>query len=566
MLKTLNFSNYKAFDNAKINLKPITIILGANSSGKSSLLQLLLMIKQTTNLEEGYESALKLNGKFVNLGEVENIFRNKNISKEISLSFTIQPENRRQFFIQRELKRYRNRVENDISQTYLQLKKIESIKEAATSLTSLIQWRSFSQKATEKEVEVDFLVKEIKRLKRKLKKNPDYFSELGSNQKHKKLFASSVGLGDSEINDLLSTDINEYLHTHQLLDSISKEKLNQFTIEYNFIYSQQNSNIEISKISIRRKDANILAFCIEKNKGHRKYLLQSDIFSNKTLDKYRVSFGKNVSFHTLELASKSDINENLQFKRLTIDNEYFATHVLRFFSLFSIEFGRTFSPTKINYVSPLRAYPKRYYFLDESNVSNSLDSIDGDNLTGILKKEFKVVNKVNKWLNKFGLSVGVEDVKEVIHRLKVNQNGLSLDITDVGFGISQVLPIIVQGFLSKNESLTIIEQPEIHLHPMMQAELADLFIDVIKFENQKSDKTLLIETHSEAILKRLRRRIAEGKISHDDVAIYFVHGRNKKSLSAKIEHLGITKTGAFDWPKEFYSTDYEDTTEFLKLQ
>jgi len=175
------------------------------------------------------------------------------------------------------------------------------------------------------------------------------------------------------------------------------------------------------------------------------------------------------------------------------------------------------------------------------------------------------MSKVNKWLDNFGLSVSVEDVKEVIHRLKISQNGLNLDITDVGFGISQVLPIIVQGFLSKEESLTIVEQPEIHLHPMMQAELADLFIDVVCTENN-AGKILLIETHSESILKRLRRRIAEGKIKNSDIAIYFIHSRQKKNSSAIIEKIEIGEKGAFDWPKEFYTTDFEDTNEFLKHQ
>ena len=68
--------------------------------------------------------------------------------------------------------------------------------------------------------------------------------------------------------------------------------------------------------------------------------------------------------------------------------------------------------------------------------------------------------------------------EEIIHKLKIIQNGLSLDITDVGFGVSQVLPVIVQGFFAKSGSLTLIEQPEVHLHPRMQADLGDLFIDI----------------------------------------------------------------------------------------
>src|SRR5690606_9673044 len=106
----------------------------------------------------------------------------------------------------------------------------------------------------------------------------------------------------------------------------------------------------------------------------------------------------------------------------------------------------------------------------------------------------------------------------------------------------------------------------IHLHPMMQAELADLFIDVIYNKNSTPEKILLIETHSESILKRLRRRIAEGKIKNTDVALYFVHGQKKKSCGAKIERIEIGEKGAFDWPHEFYSTDFEDTNEYLKRQ
>ena len=109
-------------------------------------------------------------------------------------------------------------------------------------------------------------------------------------------------------------------------------------------------------------------------------------------------------------------------------------------------------------------------------------------------------------------------IKDIIHQIVVKQNSLDLDITDVGFGVSQVLPVIIQGFLSKERSITLVEQPEIHLHPKMQADLADLFIDIAINKNVKkgsSSKYLIIETHSEYLLKRLRRRISENKISAD---------------------------------------------------
>lgn len=107
MLRKFDFRNYKAFDQGSIELKPITILLGANSSGKSSLLQLLLLFEQTLNTERGYESALKLNGKYTSLGETENIFKNKDLDKKLSFAFEIEFDSLHEYFREtRNLKRF----------------------------------------------------------------------------------------------------------------------------------------------------------------------------------------------------------------------------------------------------------------------------------------------------------------------------------------------------------------------------------------------------------------------------------------------------------------------------
>lgn len=225
-----------------------------------------------------------------------------------------------------------------------------------------------------------------------------------------------------------------------------------------------------------------------------------------------------------------------------------------------------FDDKLINYVSPLRAHPKRYYFLDKANHSKSLDTLDGDALTEILKYNYLLRTQVNSWFRKFGISLEVSTMKDIIHQLVVKQNSLSLDITDVGFGISQVLPVIIQGFLSVPNSLTLIEQPEIHLHPTMQADLADLFIDIVSTNLDTQEKYLLIETHSEYLLKRLQRRISEGRISAEDVAIYFIDPQSE-GQSAHIDRLKIQDKGYFEWPKDFYSGELlNDTLVFLKNQ
>jgi len=90
MLNGISVENYKAFEKGNIKIKPITILLGANSIGKSSLMQLILLIKQTSNFSGEYKSALKLNGEFVNLGEPENVFRNLDTNKPFSFEVNIE--------------------------------------------------------------------------------------------------------------------------------------------------------------------------------------------------------------------------------------------------------------------------------------------------------------------------------------------------------------------------------------------------------------------------------------------------------------------------------------------
>lgn len=89
MIKSIGFENYKAFSNGMLEIKPITVLLGANSSGKSSILQLLLVLEQTLNLSEKYQSALKLNGHYVGMGEPINLFMDRNTEKPLVLKFGI---------------------------------------------------------------------------------------------------------------------------------------------------------------------------------------------------------------------------------------------------------------------------------------------------------------------------------------------------------------------------------------------------------------------------------------------------------------------------------------------
>lgn len=89
MIRKISFENYKAFKSGELKLKPITILLGANSVGKSSIINLLLMLQQTARVSN-YKSALRLHGENVSLGECENIFRNKDKSNDIIVGFEFE--------------------------------------------------------------------------------------------------------------------------------------------------------------------------------------------------------------------------------------------------------------------------------------------------------------------------------------------------------------------------------------------------------------------------------------------------------------------------------------------
>ncbi len=151
---------------------------------------------------------------------------------------------------------------------------------------------------------------------------------------------------------------------------------------------------------------------------------------------------------------------------------------------------------------------------------------------------------------------------EVKVRTKGSKNWV--DLTDVGFGVSQVLPVIVQCFYAPHNSIIIMEQPEIHLHPSAQAALADVMIDAINSREDGLDRNiqLIIETHSEHFLRRLQLRLAESGISQEKVSAYFA---DVSKTPARLESLQIDIFGNIrNWPKNFFGDEMGDITAQAK--
>lgn len=553
MLTEINFKNYKGFKEGKLEIKPITILLGANSVGKSSLVQLFLLLQETA-LAENYNSALKLHGGFLSLGEGINLFRNKDKSSilEFDISFREASLNeviRKDYF--------RSYVEDLINNCFLIIKSFSDKK--ASKIVENILGHSRSNIIFSTDIDKN---KNINRetILAIINKCYDVISKIRDKEVLNHLTSNRLIFRRLNVVNSLLNDRDELIHIYDFLKSLSDiENIDDVRLTYGFKYEQENLNIKHFSIFIGNKLISSIDFDRQKNNS---FFISSEVFNFEILKNKNINNLKKY-FHTnrtvFSFIEKIDYHD--------YQGTPFYYYYINVLSEIIDKVENSFNMQKINYVSPLRAHPKRYYFLDKAKANAFLDTLDGEAIAEILKNNSGLKNNVNSWFEKFNLQIDIGQIKDIIHQIVVKQNALDLDITDVGFGVSQVLPVIIQGFLSKEKSITLIEQPEIHLHPTMQADLADLFIDIVSGKNKNHDnKFLIIETHSEYLLKRLRRRISEGKISNDEVAIYCVE-HSSENKCAVIRNLEISQKGGFDWPRDFYTGDLaDDVTEFLKNQ
>lgn len=189
---------------------------------------------------------------------------------------------------------------------------------------------------------------------------------------------------------------------------------------------------------------------------------------------------------------------------------------------------------------------------------------------GSPRRPFAVV--MAEWLKTMGL-IDSFDVSPVApnrreYEVLVKTPGArkAVNITDVGFGISQFLPVLVQCYYAPHGSVILAEQPEIHLHPCAQAWLADLFIDVSRsWESGRARKVqLIIESHSEHFLRRLQRRIAEQRFTRTDVAAYFCR---RGPHGAHLELLDVDLLGNIrNWPDQFFGDTMGDAVAMSNAQ
>lgn len=474
MINSIKIKNFKSLSIPnEIPIKPILLLVGPNSSGKSSILQVFLLFKQTIDSRD-MENPLLLNGKYVSLGSFNDIIFGHDEKLNFEVEFTFKIEKNRRFFF----------------------------------------------RLTPPPLKITYERGRITGYRRR------------DMEKYYREFIDRYKFNPSEI-DLLKVKTSFAYNE-------DKKRIEVDSYEINAI-NKGNNNITLIKIEKKGKKISIpLLGLSDKQK--------KEIIKIRSRQKFYYIFSERHIFEYKLFRSPLKIGFFNFLRRVTSMVP----------SIFQEEFEKIF------YLGPLREYPKRYYIATgETPVDVGLR---GESAVDVIFKDkfsekTNVAGKLSKWFTKFNLANKVE-LKQIASnlsqvRVEDPHTKIPVNISDIGFGASQILPLVVEGFHCPEKSIVISEQPEIHLHPKVQADLGDLLIDIAK-----ENKFLLVETHSEHLLARIRRRIAEKRIKKEIVKIYYFE---PKSNGTSIEEIILDEKGQYiHFPKGFFEEDFEEAIKHLK--
>ena len=228
----------------------------------------------------------------------------------------------------------------------------------------------------------------------------------------------------------------------------------------------------------------------------------------------------------------------------------------------------------IYYLGPIRRPPERDYLWARSrptDVGTSGEKTIDAILAATEAKERRNLKPnarhlsfqemIAYWLRKMGMidSFRVEEIADGSNLwrayVRTRPGASEVQLTDVGFGVSQVLPVITLLQYVPEGSTVVLEQPEIHLHPLAQAALADVIIQAATHRKVQ----VILESHSEHLLLRLQRRIAEQDVSADNVKLYFCDA--PRGIST-LTPLDLDLFGNIrNWPDKFMGDAFGETAE-----
>ena len=528
MLKTYQIENFKAFAGPETaNFSPITVIYGANSSGKSSLLQSLLLLKQSIEEPENNEILLLLKGRLVDLGGYREFIHRHEPENQFSFKVTFpwvegsEPPGIRE-------------LPKPIKPTTLSLC-ISFFLEQSSSLIRLAELSLFlgndvSPIATYKPKTVEN--------KSKLQRRISYGHAGFTKRPQTVLMISDINKNHSFWKD----------YWEHVDSKATKLQLRTVGAKITKIEKEQVNN-DKSK-SLKSKQLNALKSTQKKLKRHS-FEVALENYQKQNL-KFFLACKNYLPFASGEMLSVNEKPTPWDFTKSLPD--------LSALTLYASSLFRDFL-SSIVYLGPLRNNPERHYIYS-GNLTDQVGKT-GRYVPDTLFKDVDLLAKVNQQFEKFKLDyelrvscVGDEDhdLHDVFSlSLQDKRTGIRANILDVGFGISQVLPLIVQSMLSRGKTLCV-EQPEIHLHPRLQAEIASLMATGIA---EPYNNRFIIETHSEHLMLRLQRLIRDKVLRSQDVSVIYI---DRSTDAARCIRLRIDEEGDFidNWPDGFFEEGYNE--------
>lgn len=489
MINSITLEKYKSFKNkTTVDLKPLTILCGVNSSGKSSVLKSLLMMKQTVEKESPYNK-LAFMGNYVDNGYFEDIMNHDCADDK---SFVLQND----FILTR--RPVKHRKSQDL-QAFKDLQKL-------------------------------------------------YYQIPDSHKIDKFKISHYVVVEKSSKSGLLAYIDNNNVLTTKIMVSAFDSDNNELP--------QFNGYLELTKSG-------------EDDAQDRSYSLNYvNLPFNDTLYTFPSEYGKQFIcyFSNIKLVNfyrKSGILPEMLNLKSTL------------LTLFDIVSGLY---AGIRFIAPLRYSPSRFY-----TVSGDVNSvgINGENAPVLLAKlkdrpayteiavpytdntgnvlfdfeheepSLNFGNQVQRWFDYLDLGkIGINGKGQ----FSVSLSGHN--IADVGFGVSQAMPIVVQGLSLRKDETLLLEQPEIHLHPKMQMKMADFL-----FALAKSERNVIVETHSDHLVNRIIRRCLENSELRDMVTILFFS--KDETGATKIEEIKVdTHLGIESAPVDFFD-QYTSETDMI---
>jgi predicted ATPase len=588
-------TNFKSYcGQHEIPLSWVNVIAGANSSGKSTLIQSILLLKQTLQYA-GREKSLLLNGPILRLGAFDDIINASASVQEMSLAFNCE-------YTQKEMSEIRNSWSRRNTMFLSSL-----ITEYISDVSLHCEWRNEPSLEIGTQSQQRFNPTLVSSSVSVQKTNKGEVS--GQNISLKKEFTGyssleySVGLDDIGERELYQDRpsakvrggyVDKFLPQFVAVEYDRRAKRSTEISSYLFddSWTALGRTTQYNTITAPDTVVDIVLDWVNA-RGNEQVLVRP-----ATLKDLRESIEKVLPTNSLfQLSQSKGIPEpELVAIRAQVTAELMQTlppekdfdFILPSNMREAISLISDYFSTAVLYLGPLRDAPKPVYQVEalpsatdvgyrgehtaavlDLNKNNQIhyvgppaEDLSDDYISTTSVKSAVFHDAVVEWLSYLGVAEEVQTADEGVfgNRLQVKTSastGLH-DLTNVGVGVSQILPIVVMALLAPAGSLLIFEQPELHLHPKVQARLADFFLSL-----SVQRKQVLAETHSEYIIDRLRLRVAlsERNDLADKINILF---SDRSDGGTKLLPIELTEFGSVvSWPRDFFDQSQSDVARIL---